>query len=179
MLAAEVQRLCDAIGLQSGLGPADRRAIAKDLTSFLSMRSSEESIIARELPFVLSPAPWLLIRGQIDALVEGDRVIVVRDYKYAKHAESERYRVQLEAYVLAASHAFPGRPIAAELVALRDGPKVLRLELAALETIRANLVAIGGRLRDAYREGAFTKKPASPTECRRMGCGYDERCWEH
>ena len=95
------------------------RRIVDDVDRFLSAPAGERLAAAsragalrRELPFLLrlDGTPPCYLDGAIDALVVDDDGVEILDFKYARHhpGAEERYRVQLAAYSLAATRAFPG-----------------------------------------------------------------------
>ncbi|HLW70144.1 MAG TPA: UvrD-helicase domain-containing protein [Candidatus Binataceae bacterium] len=169
--------LVESRGGAAGLDSAQRAAIVRDLSRYMATVSDRETIVGRELPFMLDAAPGLFVRGQIDLLLLDGSTIVVRDYKYSRGAEAARYAVQLECYALAAATAMPGHAIAAELVALRDGPQTVAASLPTLQQIRVRLAALAQQLQRARREREYPKKPPHAGACRELGCAYVRRCW--
>ncbi len=155
-------------------GPAGQRRAA-------ALRAGERR---RELPFLLrlDGPPTCYLEGVVDALRVGADAVEVVDFKYASFHEgaAERDRFQLAAYALAASRAFPGRPVLATLHFLRgDGrdvdvtptPEDLASLAAAIprEAARA-LSGVGASLRpeDVGR---------SRNRCAAEGCGWVRRCF--
>jgi PD-(D/E)XK nuclease superfamily protein len=135
---------------------------------------------AREVPFFYHVGESLFMRGQIDALVEADKRIIVRDYKYARAAPQLRlYQVQMEAYALAAADAYPQSRVEAEIVFLKDDAVTVPVTLPPLPEIRARMLWLGREIVAAQMSGDYPKKPPSPGECRKLRCGFVERCWSH
>ena len=166
------------------------RRIVEDVDRFLASSAgdrlaaaSKGGALRRELPFVvrIEGAPPCYLDGALDALIVNDDGVEVLDFKYARHhpGAEERYRVQLAAYALAASRAFPGRPVRAALHFLRPPfavdvtPSPDDLARLAEEAPALALSAARGEGRD--------RSPAElgrdPERCRAEGCGYLERCF--
>src|SRR5262249_20204878 len=116
----QIRQLTDQLGLSGGLGSRERGMIAADLArSVTNLDLSAPA--AREVPFFHHIGAGLFVRGQIDAMFQRSRSLIVRDYKYA-HASDElgRYQVQMQAYALAAADAYPQARVEAEIVFLKD-----------------------------------------------------------
>ncbi|MFZ0889916.1 MAG: PD-(D/E)XK nuclease family protein, partial [Candidatus Binataceae bacterium] len=181
-LEDEIARLVGAMAAGKGLDPGRRAALARDIVRYAASREGAERIVGREVPFFLSVAESdvaLFVRGRIDVIVERDGRLVVRDYKYARgdQTEPQTYRVQMECYALAAQSEYPGRPVDAELIFIRDRVSVARLPIADAEEIRNKLAALGRAALAAARTDRYPIKPTGPEACRRLGCGYIRRCW--
>jgi ATP-dependent helicase/nuclease subunit A len=110
-----------------------------------------------------------------------DDSVEILDYKYARHhpGAEERYRVQLAAYALAASRAFPGRPVRAALHFLRPHlevdvtPSAEALGRLAAEAPALALAAVRGEGRDL----APADLGRDDARCRAEGCGFVARCF--
>jgi ATP-dependent exoDNAse (exonuclease V) beta subunit len=172
--------------------PGVRRIMA-DVTRFLDAAPGRKlsdaaaaGTLRREVPFLLrlgddrSPVCYLV--GALDALVEGRREIAVVDFKYAlpRPGAAERYRLQLLAYVLAASRALPGRRVRATLQFLRGscatvdvtpGPAELRAFARDAPCLAAAVHAGADRSRTPAELGR------DEARCRSEACGYVGRCF--
>lgn len=187
LVAAAARRGYDAAS------PAVRRILA-DVSRFLEGPAGRRlaalaraGALRRELPFLLrlggaDGLPACYLSGAIDALWEERGEVALVDFKYAvgRPEERERYRLQLTAYALAASRAFPGRRVQAALRFLRGGlaeadatPSPDELARFAAEAPR---LALG-----AFRGDGERLAPAdlgrSEAGCRAEGCGYRGRCF--
>ncbi|MGH8013826.1 MAG: UvrD-helicase domain-containing protein [Candidatus Binataceae bacterium] len=180
---AGIASMVDAFGAAASLTQAQCRELTRDLHDYVARHRAtldQEALVGRELPFFLNAgdgAVALFIRGQIDVLVRRDGKLIVRDYKYARqHGQAGAYQIQMECYALAAGQTYPDYPVTAEIAFLRDG-KTMALELPSLDQIRANLLGLAYELVTARRDQSFRIKPAGPTACLRLGCGFVSRCW--
>jgi ATP-dependent helicase/nuclease subunit A len=155
--------------------------------------AAREGRLSREVPFLLRldpepsgtpdrpPAAYLV--GAIDALVRERHAqgLTVVDYKYAmpRVGAAERYRLQLLAYVLAASRAHPGTRVRARLQFLRGDHRALDVTPSAAELEQFAMVA--PRLAAEARRGGGDRPPAAlgrdEARCRAEGCGYVARCF--
>ncbi|MEY2667673.1 MAG: hypothetical protein RJA59_311, partial [Pseudomonadota bacterium] len=166
------------------------RAIVDDLDRFLSGPAGERLAAAaragalrRELPFLLriEGAPPCHLDGAMDALVVNDDGVEILDFKYARPrpGAEERYRVQLAAYALAASRAFPGAPVRATLHFLRPHREVDLTpgpgELARLADEAPALAR--GALRGEGRDRTPADLGRDANRCRAEGCGFVGRCF--
>ncbi|MGH7840652.1 MAG: UvrD-helicase domain-containing protein [Candidatus Binataceae bacterium] len=170
--------LVESLGAAAALDSDQQAEIARDLGRYTATVSLRETIVGRELPFMLDAAPGFFVRGQIDLLLQDGANILVRDYKYSRRAEAARYALQLECYALAAATAMPGQAIAAEIVALRGGPQTVAVSLPSLEEIRTRLAGLAQELGHAKTHREYPKKPPHAGACRELGCGYVRRCWK-
>jgi ATP-dependent helicase/nuclease subunit A len=178
-LTAEIAELAERLGGAAGLAPDQRKMIARDLSRYAAATRASETIIGREIPFMLNPAPGLFVRGQIDLIAHAGDRLIVRDYKYATAADARRYQLQMECYALAAITALDGAPVVAQIAALRENPEVIDVPLPAPDTIRARLGALGEELASARRDHTYPRKPPDAAACHALGCGYVARCWGH
>jgi ATP-dependent exoDNAse (exonuclease V) beta subunit len=173
--------------------PAVRRVLG-DVHRFLESRAgsrlaalSRSGALRREVPFLLrlegdGTTPACYLSGTIDALAEDANGVALVDFKYAmaRPGSAGRYRTQLLAYALAASRAFPGRP-------LRSGLQFLRGSCAAVDLTPApgELERFAGRAPrlalGAFRGEGEGRSPAELSRdegrCRSEGCGYATRCF--
>jgi len=166
------------------------RRIVEDVDRFLAEPAGDRLAAAyrlgalrRELPFLLrlDGTPPCYLEGAMDALVvDGDEVDVL-DFKYARHhpGAEERYRVQLVAYALAATRAFPGRRVRAAIHFLRPAREV---DVTPTAADLARLVADAPALALAAARGEG--RDHSPAElgrdaerCQAEGCGFVARCF--
>ena len=187
-----------AVAARRGYDPADPGVvkIRDEVTRFLAappglalVAAAAEGRLRREVPFLLrlggegSGAPACYLNGAIDALVaprQGGRPLVL-DFKYAlpRAEAAERYRVQLEAYALAASRASGGGPVEARL-------QFLRGDLSSLD-MTPTAAALAGLAREApglalgVARGDGDRPPEAlgrdRTRCGAEGCGFVERCF--
>ncbi len=182
---AGVAAVTAALAGARDLDDAERSALAADLLAALERAAAEGPafrVIGREVPFcfAVDEPPTLYVRGRIDLIGERDDHVVVRDYKHARAAgNDEAYRVQLEAYALAVSSAFPGRPLDVEIEWLRapGGRVTMAIDI---EAARARLRAQAAALSAAAARGraeAFPRAFASPQPCRAIGCAFVTRCF--
>ncbi len=178
-LAAEIAELAERLGGAAGLAPDQRNMIARDLSRYAAATRASETVVGREIPFMLHAAPGLFVRGQIDLIAHAGDRLIVRDYKYATAADARRYQLQMECYALAAMTALDGAPVVAQIVALRENPEVIDVPLPAPDTIRVRLGALGEQLAVARRDHTYPREPPDAAACRTLGCGYVARCWGH
>lgn len=187
-----------AVAARRGYDPADPGVvkIRDEVIRFLAappglalVAAAAEGRLRREVPFLLrlggegSGAPACYLNGAIDALVaprQGGRPLVL-DFKYAlpRAEAAERYRVQLEAYALAASRASGGGPVEARL-------QFLRGDLSSLD-MTPTAAALAGLAREApglalgVARGDGDRPPEAlgrdRTRCGAEGCGFVERCF--
>jgi ATP-dependent exoDNAse (exonuclease V) beta subunit len=137
--------------------------------------------VRRELPFLFAPrgeGPRLLVKGQIDLVLEDPAGVVVLDYKLARKrgAQAPAYAFQIGVYAAAARALF-GKPVRAGLIYLLDkqpGAELRRFSDDDLDAIEARLAALGARLAEVRRLAVFPRieRPA----CEQLGCGYVTRC---
>lgn len=160
--------------------------LAQDIALYVADQRARDGgtaarVLGREIPFFLRVAGddvVVFVEGRIDLLIDDGKRLLVRDYKYARAAEAgPDYRVQLECYGLAVAEAYPGRPVAAEIIYLRGGPRAVEIDLPRPAEIRQRLLEGGRAMLGARASGEYPKKPTVPSECLRLGCGYVERCW--
>jgi ATP-dependent helicase/nuclease subunit A len=186
-LESEIARLVEIHGAGFGLGPADQRALVRDLAQYLNNgehrpASANGTVVWREMPFFMSLADGdltVFVRGRIDLLVDDGVRLRLIDYKYARPGGAD-YRVQMECYALAAADAFPGRTVVAEIVYLRGGAERRPLELPNRDAIRQHLRKLGGEMAEARARrspAAYPKRPADASACHALGCGHVGRCW--
>jgi hypothetical protein len=151
-------------------------------------QAAREGRLGRELPFLLrlpgDGVPDCYLVGALDALVVGRRGegILVVDYKYAspRAGSTERYRLQLLAYALAARRAHPGAEVRARLQFLRGDlramdvtPSERELDAFAREAPRL----AWGAHRGAGGEISPSALGRDEARCRGEGCGYVGRCF--
>jgi ATP-dependent helicase/nuclease subunit A len=173
----EIHGLVELLGKAHGLNPGERAAIATDLVHYISESAPPASSV-REVPFFCQVGKALFVRGQIDALIEQEGRLIVRDYKYARASEEARqYQVQMETYALVVAEACPEREVEAEVVFLKDGGVTERIELPPLAEIRSHLQSLTDDLLYAERTGEFVRKPSDARACRQLRCGFVQRCW--
>ena len=186
LLAAAVSRR----GYDPG-GPGVR-ALLRDVERFLDSPAGRRladweraGALRREVPFLLrledesGPA---YLDGAIDALALSRDEVRVLDFKYAtaRSGAAERYRLQLLAYALAASRAFPKRTVRAALWFLRGSVASLDLtpRAAELERFAEEAPALA---RAAAWTGGRETSPAtqgrSEALCRAERCGYVAHCF--
>jgi len=168
------------------------RAVLADVERFLhselGRRLAEwerSGALRREVPFLLrlggGAAPCYL-DGAIDALVVERREVRVLDFKYARRRreEGERYRLQLLAYALAASRAWPEKTVRSALWFLRGGAAALDLTPSQQELLRfaAEVPGLARGAASASGRGASPESLGRDEErCRGEGCGYAARCF--
>jgi hypothetical protein len=187
-----------AVAARRGYDPADPGVskIRDEVIRFLAappglalVAAAAEGRLRREVPFLLRlggeerGAPACYLNGAIDALVAarpGERTLVL-DFKYAlpRAEAAERYRVQLEAYALAASRATGGGPVEARLQFLRGDfssldvtPTAAALTLLARD---APVLALGVACGDGDRPPEALGRDRA--RCVAEGCGFVERCF--
>ena len=145
-------------------------------------RSLQNARVHRELPFAFrlpgGDGPALIIRGQIDLLVEREDELLVIDYKTSTRpaAGLEPYRFQLGCYALAARRFITGlRPLKAGIVFLRDErPEPQFLTGFEPNALFAPLAVESAGLAEAQRTGIWPGQPRP--RCEALGCGYVYRC---
>ena len=174
---AAIARRTGIVGRRAGLTADQCAAIASDLVRYIGTSDHAEEILGREVPFMLNPAPGLFVRGQIDVVLRAGATIIVRDYKYATAAEVSRYQIQLECYGLAIAEQFPTSTVALQIAVLRERAALIALPMPAIDQIRARLGELAGKLAEAAGNSAYGKGPANPATCRKLHCGYVDRCW--
>ena len=141
--------------------------------------------LRREVPFLLrlddESAP-VYLDGAIDALALGKGEVFVLDFKYAaaRSEAAERYRLQLHAYALAASRAYPRRTVRAELWFLRGAVASVDLtpsrgELARFAEEAPALVRAASEARG--QEASPAAQGRTEERCRAEGCGYVFHCF--
>ena len=149
-------------------------------------QAAREGRLSREVPFLLrldgAGATAVYLVGALDALVRGpakDELTVI-DYKYAspRAASAERYRLQLTAYTLAASRAFPRLRVRAALQFLRGDLRTLDLTPTPAELRRFEELApqLAGELA-ALRAPTPAELGRDLARCSAEGCGYVGRCF--
>ncbi|MFT3709623.1 MAG: UvrD-helicase domain-containing protein [Archangium sp.] len=145
-------------------------------------RGFGDAKVHRELPFALRvdlpPQPALVLRGQIDLLVERRDELVVVDYKTTPPppAGVEPWRAQLACYAIAARR-LSGRqlPVRAGIVFLREAnPEPRFLETLDVPQLEQSLIAEAAELERSQRTGRWAGRERS--ECESLGCGYVYRC---
>lgn len=188
-----VQLAAAAARLGYDPGQALVRRIMADLTRFLATAPGERlaaaaraGILRREVPFLLKleaqgSGPCYLT-GVLDALVDDGHRLDVLDFKYAlgRPGTELRYRVQLLAYVLAATRARPGRRVTASIQYLRGGcacfdltPSASEIREFASSAPRLAAEAASGLARVALPQGLGRSLPG----CRAEACGYVPFCY--
>ena len=166
------------------------RRIVEDVDRFLASAAGErlaaahrEGVLRRELPFLvrLDGAPPCYLEGAIDALMVNEDAVEILDFKYAGHhpGAEERYRLQLAAYSLAVSRAFPGRGVRATLHFLRPPHEVdVTPSPADLARLAEEAPALA---RAATRGDGRDRSPAElgrdAERCHAEGCGFVVRCF--
>ena len=166
------------------------RRIVEDVDRFLASAAGERLAAAarggalrRELPFVvrLEGTPACYLDGALDVLIVNKDLVEVLDFKYASHhpGAEERHRVQLAGYSLAASRAFPGRPVRAAIHFLRP-PFEVDVTPSPDDLARLAAEAPALALSAARGEGQ-DRSPAQLgrdlERCRAESCGYVDRCF--
>jgi hypothetical protein len=190
-LNGSVRDILTALARSEALPLGEDDAVLSWVERFLAtpygrgLKDLGDARVRRETPFVLAlDAPRvrdfrLLLRGQIDLLVERDGTIDVVDYKttHRPKAGLEPYQFQLSCYALAA-RALVGKdlPVRSGIAFLLDedpSPQFLAA-LPARETLGAELVQAAQGLMRAQVEGVFPTRPRA--RCVELGCGYVYRC---
>jgi ATP-dependent exoDNAse (exonuclease V) beta subunit len=182
-LAAHLRELKDAEGLSS-LGEAVPTWVERFWSTPFGRRvaSLGDGRVHRELPFALSlgdGAFRLVLKGQIDLLVEEDEEVLVIDYKTSVPSPQglAPYRFQLGCYVLAA------RRFVTKDVKIRAGIVFLRADDRAphfldepvdFATLERTLTAEAQALTRA--QAAFEWPGRKRPTCEALGCGYLYRC---
>jgi ATP-dependent helicase/nuclease subunit A len=173
----EIRQLTEQIGIAAGLDSTERARIASDLVRCMG-RLATSPPAAREVPFFYYVGEQLFLRGQIDALIATGSRVIVRDYKYARASdEAAFYQLPMEAYALAVAEAYPQSSVEAEIVFLKDDCETVPVALPALPEIRARILSLGHEVIAAQLSGDFPKRPPGASNCRRLRCGFVERCW--
>ena len=163
-------------------------AVGTFLGSELARRMAQAAAgrVLRELPFTLrldppagDPAPTVVVRGQLDALLLDGPEATVVDYKLSRATGTGRYEFQLDAYALAADALTRSAvPVRSGVVFLRSpGASFVAREPpdpAALQAIRQRLLDAGATVASGRRTGVWTK--VEPTRCRELECGFLRRC---
>jgi len=176
----ELESLVEAAGIQSGLSPDDQIRLLHDLSRYLAEASfPRETVIEREVPFFLriGETPALFVRGRIDLLCVTPGRVTLRDYKYARPSDAAAYQLQMEIYALAAVEAYPGRELTAELVFLRDEPRVVTINVPTPDSIRGHLDDLAREFIAMQASGDWSKRPPGQSACRQLKCGFVARCW--
>jgi ATP-dependent helicase/nuclease subunit A len=174
---SEIRELTDRLGVAGGLASLERTMLAADLVSCMAKLATRSPSV-REVAFFYYVGEALFLRGQIDALIEEENRVIVRDYKYSLGSdEAAFYQIPMEAYALAVAEAYPGWSIEAEIVFLKDGGEIVPVTLPPLAGMRARILALGRSIIDAQIIGEFPKKPPNASICRKWRCGFVERCW--
>jgi ATP-dependent exoDNAse (exonuclease V) beta subunit len=150
------------------------------------VQAAREGRLSREVPFLLrldgAGATSVYLVGALDALVRGpakDELTVI-DYKYAtpRPESAERYRLQLAAYALAASRAFPRLRVRAALQFLRGDLRTLDLTPSPAELQRFEELAPRLAQELAARHApAPAELGRDEARCGAEGCGYVGRCF--
>ncbi len=152
-------------------------------TGFFLAAATAPAGVHRELPFALrldgASGPGLVVRGQIDLVVETEGELLVVDYKTSKAppAGLEPYRFQLECYALAARRLLgQAKPVKAGIVFLREDDRAPRwLEgVGTAPDISAGLLADAAALAGAQRDDRWGLRERR--FCEANGCGYVYRC---
>ncbi|MBL8909470.1 MAG: UvrD-helicase domain-containing protein [Archangium sp.] len=150
-------------------------------TSF-AREFKDATAVHRELPFALRvdlpPQPSLVLRGQIDLLVERRDELIVVDYKTTPPPPSgvEPWRAQLACYAIAARR-LSGRalPVRAGIVFLREtNPEPRFLASLDVPRLEASLIEEAAELERSQRTGRWTGRERA--QCESLGCGYVYRC---
>jgi ATP-dependent exoDNAse (exonuclease V) beta subunit len=186
--------LLAAAASRQGYDPrgAGVRGILRDVERFLESPAGRRlagweraGSLRREVPFLLrleDTASPVYLDGAIDALALEKNEVFILDFKYAtpRSGAAERYRLQLLAYALAASRAWPRRTVRAALWFLRGGFAAADLTPSGSELARFSAEAPA-----LVREAAAAKgRGASPAalhrteaRCRSERCGYVSQCF--
>jgi len=186
--------LLAAAAARRGYDPAGSgvRRILRDVERFLESEPGQRlaaweraGALRREVPFLLrldDPAAPVYLDGAIDALaLDGDGVSVL-DFKYAafRPDAARRYRLQLAAYALAASRAWPGRSVRASLWFLRGASPSADLTPSAVELERFAREAPALARGVARADGRDVPPDAlgrSEALCRGERCGFADHCF--
>jgi ATP-dependent exoDNAse (exonuclease V) beta subunit len=185
-ILAEVARFADSPGGRTlALAARDGR-LDREVPFLLRLEPSRpafpDGVAALAGDHPRGPTAAYLV-GAIDALVHerrGEGLTVV-DYKYAtpRAGAADRYRLQLLAYVLAASRAHPGARVRARLQFLRGDHRAIDVTPTAAELQR--FAALAPRLAGDAITGGGDRSPAAlgrdEARCRAEGCGYVARCY--
>ncbi|HYD42995.1 MAG TPA: UvrD-helicase domain-containing protein [Anaeromyxobacter sp.] len=161
-------------------------AFAESAAGKRLVQAARDGRLSREVPFLLrldgAGATAVYLVGALDALVRGpakDELTVI-DYKYAtpRPESAERYRLQLAAYALAASRAFPRLRVRATLQFLRGDLRTLDLTPTPAELQRFEELA------PRLAQELAARRAPTPEElgrdaarCSAEGCGYVGRCY--
>jgi hypothetical protein len=175
----------------AGYDPADARLddVRRDVQAFIQSETGRTLLALgperrrHELPFQLAlPAgDWVaVLHGQIDLLVWDEDGPLVIDYKHARAGSPglEAYRIQLEAYALAAERLCEvDDDVRARLVFLKDRgtPPEFVVTAAMRRELEARVAAVTETL--ATHRGIQKPWPGQPKSvCEDLGCGFLYRC---
>ncbi len=186
-LTSQVVHLVDAAACDTALDPQQRAEMVEDLARYARQAFAAEGtrvrqaqpVLRREVPFFLTVGDrqtTLFVRGRIDLIVERDAEVIVRDYKYALGGQAND-ETAMHCYALAAAEAYPDRPVRAAFVFLRQGPRMVELELPEPAAIRARLLELARGMLNAAASGRYPRRPTHRAQCYALRCGYIERCW--
>jgi len=177
--ARALARAIDAAGAS---GSAD---LVRRLTPFVAgeyaqaLGALDPRSIERELPFSLAVdagGAKIMLKGQIDLLVERDGGFDVIDYKVTSPHGSDPtalYRFQLGAYTAAVRRREGDGAEVRSSIQFLDGKSRLPV-LAAVPDLSKTLPALGEQLLEARRTGAYEGRPLET--CRALSCGYVWLC---
>lgn len=129
----------------------------------------------RELPFALRlrGRPDLVLRGQIDLLLERENELVVIDYKTTARTPLDAHRFQLGCYALAARRfTNDTRPIRTGVIFLLEDSLEPVFEEFHLE--ERELLSAAAGFAEAQRSGEWAGRRREV--CVSLGCGYLDRC---
>jgi ATP-dependent exoDNAse (exonuclease V) beta subunit len=129
----------------------------------------------RELPFALRlrGRPDLVLRGQIDLLLERENEIIVIEYKTTARTPLETHRFQLGCYALAARRfTNDTRPIRTGVIFLLEDSLEPVFEEFHLE--ERELLSAATEFAEAQRSGEWAGRRREV--CVSLGCGYIDRC---
>ncbi|MGV3619239.1 MAG: UvrD-helicase domain-containing protein, partial [Archangium sp.] len=134
----------------------------------------------RELPFAIRVAgtPDLVLRGQIDLVLERDDELLVIDYKTSLRQADPLlpHRLQLNCYALAASRFFgAAKPIRTAVIFLRDASlEPVFSEPVDLAALTQPLLLATAQLAESQRDARWPGRPRDV--CVSLGCGHIGRC---
>jgi hypothetical protein len=138
--------------------------------------------VRRELPFAFAVerpgAPRLLIKGQMDLVLDDGERMIVLDYKLSRPEDAPPggHRLQVAAYA-AAARALWKRPVRAGVVYLRADrpePELVDLDNAALDAAIDELGRLATGLARSRQLATYPGRPL-PT-CQALRCGYIPHC---
>jgi ATP-dependent exoDNAse (exonuclease V) beta subunit len=135
--------------------------------------------IERELPFSLAVEAGratMILKGQIDLLVDRGDVLEVVDYKVTSPRGTDPtapYRFQLGMYAEAVRRRVDGQVNVQAKVQFLDGKARLPV-LSQVDDVSLVLPALGQSLLEARRSGTYEGR--EEPSCRAMGCGYVWLC---